>query len=236
MNVLLLEDSASDFMRVSALLKKSGANVISFIDARILCDYYNRNPSFPDVAFLDIIIDGKDKNGIDAAAILRKSGFRGPIVFLSSSNEYATESYQVNAFGYILKSADDSTIRQMILDVETSIKETTDKDTRNIVVSFARRIKKIFYRDINYVEVMRNTVVFHLTAGEEVRIYSTLKDISDQLLQDKRFKTTHRSFIVNIDYVKTILKHDAIMMNGKAVPISKSYASFKQDFIKQATE
>ncbi|MEG1859674.1 MAG: response regulator, partial [Christensenellaceae bacterium] len=57
--------------------------------------------SQPDIILLDILMPGI--TGIAAAQEIRKYNKTAKIVFLTSSHEYALDSYSVKAAGYILK-------------------------------------------------------------------------------------------------------------------------------------
>ena len=54
-----------------------------------------------DIYLLDILMPGLD--GIQTGPRLRELGDGGEIIYLSSSNEYALDSYDVRAFFYLLK-------------------------------------------------------------------------------------------------------------------------------------
>ena len=61
----------------------SGAEALEFI----------HSGKIPDIIFLDIIMPGID--GISLARTIRNKGYKGPIVFMTSSNEYAAQSYEL---------------------------------------------------------------------------------------------------------------------------------------------
>ena len=58
---------------------------------------------WPDLIFLDIYMG--NLNGMDTARHLREMDVEAPIVFLTASPDYAVESYEVEAAGYLLKPA-----------------------------------------------------------------------------------------------------------------------------------
>lgn len=53
-----------------------------------------------DIIMLDIIMPGQ--NGIDTAAVIRRTDTKTPVVFVSSSEEFGVLSYRVAAFDYLL--------------------------------------------------------------------------------------------------------------------------------------
>ena len=66
-----------------------------------------------DLILLDVIMPLL--NGIDTAAELRANGQDVPIIFLTSSREFAVESYEVKAFHYLLKPIDEIRLPETIL-------------------------------------------------------------------------------------------------------------------------
>lgn len=66
----------------------------------------------PDLIFLDIYMG--DLNGMDTARRLRALGVKAPIVFLTASPDFALESYEVEASGYLLKPADEQQTRALL--------------------------------------------------------------------------------------------------------------------------
>jgi DNA-binding LytR/AlgR family response regulator len=102
LNILICDDSLEDANELNRLLHNSNSQLHSVV-------FYNSYDALNhaatgaeiDVCILDIIMPKMD--GIKLAKELRSGGFRGEIVFLSSSREFAPESYEVKAFSYLLK-------------------------------------------------------------------------------------------------------------------------------------
>ena len=65
-----------------------------------------------DLAFLDNLMD--DILGIEVARRLRELDFRGPLVFISSTDAYAVAGYQVAAAAYLLKPYDYETVAEVL--------------------------------------------------------------------------------------------------------------------------
>lgn len=65
-----------------------------------------------DLLFLDIHMEGID--GIETARQLRRIGWRIPIIFLTESPEYAVESYEVQAAGYLVKPYSEEQLKETL--------------------------------------------------------------------------------------------------------------------------
>lgn len=177
--------------------------------------------------FLDIIMPLI--NGIDVAHEIRKYNKMTKIVFLSSSPDFALESYDVRAFSYILKGSSPEKITaildELILENETSANSFFITKTKN-------GITKIYYNTIEYVEVNGKTVTIYLINQEHHQLFSTLSEVESSLLFLENFCKVHRSYLVNLDYVKKIHEKELQTINNNNIPISKNhYSSVKKEYL-----
>ena len=227
MNIIICDDADN----AALLLKKiivfsvpntsikifnNGADVLSFI----------RTGKVPDLCFLDIIMPGMD--GISLAENMRKEGYYGPIVFLTTSNVYAVESYKVKAYSYLLKPPNEKEVEFLLQKLAEELKTA---DTGSIQIKTKSLSKYILFKEISHMEVVKHKVHFQLINGEEIIITAVFLEIIPKLLGDKRFAQCHRSFVVNMDDISHIQGNTVIMNCGKKIPISKKYADFKKLYI-----
>jgi DNA-binding LytR/AlgR family response regulator len=166
-------------------------------------------------------------DGISLAARMREEGYGGPIVFLTASNDYAAQSYQVEAFSYLLKPPKEKEVTAILYKLKNMIEAA---DTEGIPVKTKQISKHILFKDISHIEVIRHTVYFRLIDGNEFQIVGVFSEIIPKLLADKRFAQCHRSFVVNMDAISGIRGNVAIMKCGKNVPISRNYSEFKKQY------
>ena len=162
-----------------------------------------------DVAFLDIYME--DAMGNEIAHKLRAMGYQGEIIFLTASPDFAIESYDVDAGGYLLKPLDYG-----------KLKKVMDRITRNIDPSTYHirqrtTVTKVVYHEILYIESSNSKCILHTESGEVYTVYKTLNTIEKEL-GDRRFLRCHQSFLVNMDHIKQIGKQ-FLLSNGDYVPI-----------------
>lgn len=172
-----------------------------------LCDM--EEGAYFDTVFLDIYME--DTMGNEIAHQLRAMGYQGEIVFLTASPDFAIESYDVDASGYLLKP----------LDYE-KLKMVMDRITRNIAPSTYQirqrtTVTKVVYHEILYIESSNSKCILHTESGGAYTIYKTLNTIEKEL-GDRRFLRCHQSFLVNMDHIKQIEKQ-FLLSNGDYVPI-----------------
>jgi two-component system LytT family response regulator len=232
LNIILLDDEKSVLEDEAELIRKQGHSVTSFSSGDELLSYYDKNPLAADAAVLDIILKEQSLSGIDTARKLRKSGFEGPVIFLSSSKEYGPESYEVNAAGYLEKPATSDKIEKLLGIASGIITRRKTQNEPSLFITIGKISRKLLYCDILYVEVTTNTLNFHMTDGGVLSVRAPLKAYAPQLLADERFAESHRAYIVNLDYVQAIRGSDVIMYDGSKVIVSKTHIAFKEKFIR----
>lgn len=162
-----------------------------------------------DLVFLDIYLE--DTMGNEIARKLRAMGYQGEIVFLTASPDFAIESYDVDAGGYLLKP----------LDYE-KLKMVMDRITRTLApcayqIRQRSTVTKVVYHEILYVESCNSKCILHTSSGEAYTVYKTLNTIEKEL-GDRRFLRCHQSFLVNMDHIRQIGKQ-FLLSSGDLVPI-----------------
>ena len=224
MNILICDDADDAalalkkiivFSTPNANLKifKTGYEVLAFI----------RAGKKPDICFLDIIMPEMD--GITLATRIREQGYDGPIVFLTTENDYAAQSYKVSAYSYLLKPPDEKEVASIL---QRLTRERLITDTESIPLITKSMSRYVFLKDISHVEVIRFKVYFRLTNGEEIIITAIFSEILPKLLKDRRFAQCHRSFIVNMDDISYIQGSTITMNRGNKIQISKTFAGIKK--------
>jgi DNA-binding LytR/AlgR family response regulator len=224
MNILICDDKKDELERIADLINQAGfdTRLVSFLRAQEALEYICSG-SQTDVCFLDIVMP--EMNGITMAEKLRKSGYSGEIVFLTGSNDYASQSYKVKAFDYLLKPPTPKSVRDILGALEKARKNT---DRKGITIKTHGTTYFIMFRDISHAEVTGHNVHLRLVNGEEVKVYTSFAEIVPELLSDRRFVQCHRSFIVNVSDIKTLSDRQIIMQRGEKIPISKGYSHVKE--------
>ena len=180
-----------------------------------------------DVIFLDICMPGI--NGIQCAKDIRIYDNFVKIVFLTTSTEYAVESYSVKAYDYLLKPID----RERLFSILKQVEKENYKKERNIFVLKSKTgITKISLEKLEYCEVINRKVVFHLVNGEEYECSLRMNELEEKLMTFGCFMRPHRSFLVNIYFIRTLTTHNIVMENGVQIPVPREkYAIIKQMYM-----
>lgn len=175
--------------------------------------------------FLDIQMPGL--NGLEFSKIVSS---QTRIIFTTAFDQYAVESYKVNALDYLLKPISYSDFLlaankalQWFEMKEKSEQPTISSDNKDyIYVKSDYKLIQIPLKDIIYIEGLKDYVKIHLE-GEQRGILSLLSmKAMEESLPSDRFIRVHRSFIVQKSKIKVIDK-SRIVFNKEYIPISDSY-------------
>lgn len=251
MKILLADDTKNELNLISGLIKewstkhRNGQELsVALIEQQsgtaALEAYDTLAPEeLPSIAILDIVMP--DMLGTDLAIALRKKGFTGQIVFLTSSNEFASESYEAKAFAYLLKPVNKKKLFALLDELFYAIskqKENTE-DSAGIIIKSKGAQLRLLFKELKWVEVKSHSLYFYIEnkKGPEVlKIPGSLAGIKERLGVDARFGQSHASFIVNMDYVATVTANEALMTSGEHLPISRRQAEFRAHYIKYSLD
>lgn len=146
------------------------------------------------------------------------------IIFVSYSNEYYCEAFDVFAFNYIIKPVTPDQLNKLMDQALLII----NKERRSqIQFSYKSKNYRIFCRDILYVESRDKIILFHMVDNTVMQCYAKLEEISKQLSGDT-FIRTHQSFIVNIYHVYEMSEH-YLRVGSSIINISKKYQKSAKD-------
>lgn len=167
-----------------------------------------------DILFLDILMPGE--NGIETAKEIRQYDNNMKIIFLTSSPEFAVQSYTVGAYFYQLKPVwEESFFRLM----DAVLAECEKKKKNSLILRSKDGITRIDLQQLEYCEVLGRKLLFHLGNGAVLESAGSLDDLAGQLMQYSNFFRPHRSFLVNMEYIQNISSRSIKMVNDAEIPI-----------------
>ena len=185
-------------------------NAVDLLDGLKKTDY--------DILILDIIMPGF--TGMQAAHEIRKFNEEIKIIFLTSSKEFAIESYSVGAYYYLLKPV----LKEKLFSVlDKVVSEITSKQ-ESCVIYTHMGIVNIPFAKIECLEVYNKHLVFHLSDGSTKETRGALTDYENVFLERKEFLKIHRSYILNMDYIHSIEAGEITTYSGKKFPVSRLLA------------
>lgn len=166
-----------------------------------------------DLVFLDIYMSGM--TGMETARRLQQKSSRTLIVFLTSSPDFAVESYEVHAFDYILKPLQPQRLAEIWERFISRPKQNNDF----LILNSSAGTEKLPYEQIEYLESDRHYVTIHMADNSELRVQGRL-DSFEQELDDSRFLRCHKSFLINLSLTQA-MGDSFLMQSGKHVAYRK---------------
>ena len=178
-----------------------------FTDGGECYEYLQHNSA--DVVFMDIFLE--QGTSMELIERLREQGFGFKLVFLTTSNEFANESYALDASYYLLKPLKYEQLEKALDRCGVFAKE------EYVVFDTGAQMIKIRPKDIIAVEVQDKYCYIH-TSQKTYKVYSSINKIREQLTQDY-FLLTYRSVLINMHYVEHMSSKSFVMSDGFEAPI-----------------
>lgn len=185
-------------------------NIVCFTDGDAFLG--NMEVNKYDIIMLDIYMN--HLNGIDIARKIREIDEDVALAFCTSSNEYASQSYEVDARYYLQKPINKEKVAAMLKRFNLSKIERS----RHIRLPDGNRIP---LRRILYTEYLDHRVMFHLKGQEPHTVRTSQGEIETLLLSHKGFCVINKGCIVNFEQVQAIEPNTFLMSNGKMVSIAR---------------
>ncbi len=197
---------ASDFFRK----KNSEIRLRTFLSGEDLLNYDGQI----DILFLDIQMDGMD--GLETARKLRAGKFRGFLIFITVLKEMVFQSFEVQAYDYLVKPVDEKQFEKTMERLFASM-QNIGEDSLLVQQGYERRI--VPKDEIVFCEVIDRKIYLNLASGEVVDYYERIENLETKL--DSYFFRCHRSYLINLKHLKGYKNGTAYMDNNKEVPVSR---------------
>ena len=163
-----------------------------------------------------------EKNGIDIGRQIRKIGKENVIIYITSSNDYALEAFGVHAVRYLLKPVSEDSLFEAL---ESAISYTRVKKDAVYLVKTRDGLVSIPYSQIEVIENVSRKLEIQLKNGEVLKSIFIRKSFEEEigdLVKDENFLLVHKSYLVNLNYIKKLERTEVIMESGKRIPVSKA--------------
>lgn len=167
-----------------------------------------------DVLFLDIQM--KDIDGMETARRLRGRKFRGFLIFITVLREMVFDSFEVQAYDYLVKPIEK---RHFEKTMERLVSSMQNADKSNLLIQKGYESRIISLDDIVFCEIIDRKIYLHLVSSEVVDYYDRIEKLETKL--DDRFFRCHRSYLINLKYLKSYKNKTAYMEGGKQIPVSR---------------
>lgn len=188
----------------------------------------------PDLVLLDIQMPGE--TGFDLLRSIDKPDFE--VIFITAYDQYGIQAIKFSALDYLLKPVAIAELKQAVAKATDKISnkqqnknisnllaylEKPRADTLRIALPTLKETHYVKLEEIIRCEASDNYTLFFLQNGENILVSKTLKEYDD-LLRPHAFQRVHQSHLVNMRFVKSLLKEDGgtlLLEDKKKIPISR---------------
>lgn len=178
-----------------------------------------------DIVFLDIEMNGID--GICAGSALKKSNPDSIIFIITSFAEYLDDAMRFHVFRYLSKPLDKQRLFRNLKDAVSIYMASTVK----ISIETKEGVHTVSASEIIFVEAHGRAVIVH-TADNDYQSVNNMQYWADTL-HEKCFYRTHRSFIVNMEYVSDFDRTLVRLCHNRfqAYLTRRKYSGFKETYL-----
>lgn len=232
MKIALIDDEKSSLDRLCVLINEhigSNVSVDRFASGEEFMDGFKAE--LYDLIITDIFMD--KLTGIETARKIREKDKNVKLVFCTSSNEFACESYEVNACYYLRKPYSDESFSAMLdrLDLE------------QMELSRSVRLpdgQSVVLRNVIYADFASHCVTFHNKLGENIVSRVSFADVEPLLCANPYFCSPSKGVIVNFYEVVAQNENVFVMSDDSRIPISRrkakdvteAYAEFRFELLR----
>ena len=167
-----------------------------------------------DLIFLDIQMQKPD--GMETAHLLRRQGNRSLLIFVTVLQECVFGAFEVEAFDYLLKPLDDA---RFVRTMDRALRALTRGTRKNILIRQGASCTIVPLDQLLFCEVQGRNLYLHRAEEDVLLCRERLEAFAQRL--DDRFFRCHRSYLVNLDYVRGIHAGQIVLSPDGEIPVSR---------------
>ncbi|WP_459210757.1 LytR/AlgR family response regulator transcription factor [Aquimarina rhabdastrellae] len=243
MKVIIIDDERKARSLLKVLIEENCPKITAIHEAEDLLSGVEKIKKHkPDIVFLDI--EMPEHSGLELLDYINKDDFNFEIIFVTAYSEYAIQAFQLAAIDYILKPVRPTQISEAVekaikgignsqisAKLEELKKSLTASNFNKIGLPFSEGIKFVNFDEIIMLEADGMYTKIQTVNEADILVSKPLKHFVTLLSKISTFYRPHRSFLINLKFIKEYVKKDGgyiVMDNQKSVSISKDK---KEEFL-----
>lgn len=221
MRIAVCDDCMEDALSLKKYLDGQDVSIYSESE-RLLADIEKKKVQY-DLYLLDIFME-ESMNGIELAEQLRKTQEEAFICFISTSDDFYREAYDLYAVQYLIKPVQEESVKKLLQKVQKKLARDnllSGGKEKKLIYSWWGKNGGIPYGKIRYISSRGHTLSIYCTDGRIQGTTGKLNDLEHQVCGDTMMRC-HQSFIVNMYHVEG-LNGMNLTVAGEQVPVSRRY-------------
>lgn len=185
----------------------------------------------PDLVFLDIEMPGH--SGLEILSFFKEDDIQFSIIFTTAYNQYAVQAFKLSALDYLLKPVTAGDLEQAIdrfskhktpLTNVAQFSENFAMDgTKRLAINTVNSVRFVDLSQIIYIKADGAYTQILLADEGIVTSSKGLKYYEEVLQEQNQFMRCHKSYLVNLSFVKEYVKTDGgylLLSNKQQISIS----------------
>lgn len=239
-NAIIIDDEPRARRVLSNLLLKDNADIKVLAECNGITSAVPKIKELkPDVVFLDVQMPYY--SGYEIVNFFDEIDFE--IIFITAFDDYIMKAFELCAIDYLVKPIDRERLSQALKKLqfrldekdklskyETLLNTVNSKEFTQIVIPELGNRRVLNLKELIAIEADGAYSKFHLTKGKSIIASKNLKYFEDVLPKKSGFFRSHRGWIVNLKYIKTINRTKGILnlKNEIEAKLSRSrYSEFE---------
>lgn len=231
MKIAVCDDDKATREQIISLIKEQAgyAQITEFATGEELL----KQQEHFDIYFLDVKMG--EMSGMDVAKHIRcrqekKTGAKSIIIFVTGYEKYMNDAFDVSAFHYLLKPVDEEKFSNVFGRAAKELLAADEQTKRYILVKSADTQRKVYIRDIYYIESANKKVIIHTKMGT-LECYGKMEAMEH--LTGSSFYRCHRCYLVNMENIISYNASTIEVVNGdRLILAQRKYSDFVKAYMR----
>lgn len=229
MNIAIVDDEKNWLLKIQKVLedyyKDTGITIKTYLSGSAFLNSVQKY----DIVIMDLEMPGQ--NGFQTIYEYKKLYPDSKVIILTTHTELSSKGYLVEAFRYLDKANLHAELEEALISIEKSnaLKE-------KISLTICNTGKSDFViSDILFVETEKRNIRVHYR--DTSHICTETLEYLEEALSSKGFFRSHKSFLVNLNAIRSFDHHDITMINGRKAMVSmRKYSELKKRYLEYKFE
>ncbi|MBB4807366.1 DNA-binding LytR/AlgR family response regulator [Chryseobacterium defluvii] len=175
---------------------------------------------------VDILLTDIEMPQLNGLQLINSLDKKPVIILITAYRDYALDGFDSGVVDYLVKPVSyDRFLKALVrakevLNTKKNKQEDHADEIDRIFIKADNQLVKLFFKDIIYIEALKDYLRIHVSESERYVTHSTMKAMEEKL--PPYFFRIQRSYIINTKYIKSFYGNTVKLKIGENLPISLS--------------